>query len=151
MFILFSAQVREIEAQLSERKDELLKLRKENNWMLFFHTPKLLLLYKEISNWTSLSCLCGAKDLQDVKEKMQGMSHIIESETDLCALKCELDALPVLPLCSADEWFQFLQRVLPACRRLSDRAMRHIVREISVLCENDPGAFRAMKNNVEVG
>ena len=148
MFILISAQVREIETQLSERKDELLNLRKENNWMLFFHTPKLLLLYKEISNWTSLSCLCGAKDLQDMKEKMQGMSHIIESETDLCALKCELDALPVLPVCSAD---QFLQRVLPVCRRFSDRAVRHIVREISVLCENDPGAFNVMKNNVEVG
>ena len=148
MFILSSVQVREREAQLSERKDELLNLRKVNNWMLFFHTPKLLLLYKEISNWTSLSCLCGAKDLADMKEKMQGISCIIESETDL---KRALDPLSMLQACTVNEWFQFLQRVLPVCKGLSDRAVRRIVREISVLCENDPVVFRAMKNYVEVG
>ena len=86
-----------------------------------------------------------------MKEKMQGMSCIIESETDLCGLKHELYALLVLPVCSTNEWFQFMQKVLPVCSRLSDRAVRHIVREISVLCENDPVAFDVMKNNVEVG
>ena len=145
MFILSSVQVLKVEAQLSERKDELLKLRKENNWMLFFHTPKLLLLYKEIRNWTLLSCLCGSKDTLDMKEKMQGISHIIESETDF---KCALDTLSVLQACSTDDWFQFLQKVLPVCKKLSDRAVRHIVREISVLC---PVAFDVMKSNVEVG
>ena len=148
MFILFFVQVKKIETQLSERKHELSKLCDENDWMLFFQTPKLLLMYKELSEWMSLSCLLGAKNLHDMKEKIV----VIKRETKLCELKNELGAILVQQDVSDSEKFQLLQNVCKALHvRASAQAVRHIVMEISFLCKNDPVELDVMKNKVEVG
>ena len=143
-------QVKEIEAQLLQWKGERLKLCDLNDWMLFFHTPKLLLLYKEVNGWTSLLLLCDSKSLQDMTEKIQLMNHFIESEAKLIALRHELLALSLLQSCSLDEWTQFLEKVLQVCTELSGRAVRHIVKEISFLCENNLRAFDYRMKKVEV-
>ena len=140
MLILFFVQLKKIEAQLSERKQELSKLRDENDRMLFFHTPKLLLIHKRLSEWISLSCLQGAKNLHDMKEK-------IDSEDKLCGLKIELDAILAQDV-SDSEMFQLLQNM---CKWLSAQVVGHIVTEISFLCKNDPVEFDVIKNKVEVG
>ena len=142
--------MKNIEAQLLQWKGEQLKLCDLNDWMLFFHTPKLLLLYKEVNGWTYLLLLCESKSLQDMTEKMQLMNHFIESESKLIALKHELLALSLLQACSLDEWTQFLEKVFLVCTELSGRAVRHIVKEISFLCENNSRTFDYMMNKVEV-
>ena len=136
-----------IEVKLSSWKDELSKLCDENRWMLFFSTPKLLLLHKDLSDWMSLACLCDSNSLLDMKEKMETMSHIIGNETKLRALKQELSMVHDVSL---NYWTQYSHRVWVECKELMNRAVRHIVREVSFLCTNDVVTFGSMKNKVEV-
>ena len=146
----FVLQVKEIEAQLLQWKGEQLKLYDQNDWMLFFHTPKLLLLYKEVNGWTSLLQLCESINLQDMTQKIQLRNHFIETEAKLIALKQEVLALSLLQACSLSEWTQFLEKVLLVCKELSGQAVRHIAKEISFLCENNLRTFDYMTNKVEV-
>ena len=118
--------------------------------MLFFSTPKLLLLYNEVNGWTSFLQLCDSKSVQDMAEKVQLMNHFIESEPKLLVLKHELLALSLRQACSLNDWTQFLEKVLLACKELCGRAVRHIVKEISFLCENNPVTFDYMRKKVEV-
>ena len=103
--------------------------------MLFFCTPKLLLLHKYLSDWMSISCLCDLKNVQNIKEKMETISHSIESEAKLLELMVSLNDS---------------HGVLVVCKELLDQAVRHIVREVSFLCTNDLETFGFMKNKVEV-
>ena len=109
--------------------------------MLFFHTPKLLLLYKEVNGWTSLLQLCDAENVEDMAEKMQHINYFIESEAELLAPS-------LLQACSSNDKKQVV--LLQVCKDLSGRAVRHIVNEISFLCENNPQTFDNMMNKVEV-
>ena len=136
-----------IEAKLSSWKDELSKLCDENRWMLFFTTPKLLLLHKDLSDWMSLAYMCDSKSLPDMKEKMETMSHIIGNETKLHDLKQELSMVQDVSL---NDWTQYSHRVWVECKELMNRAVRHIVREVSFLCTNDVETFGSMKIKVEV-
>ena len=134
----FLIQVHEVDAKLLAQKNELSKLCDQNKWMLFFSTPKLLLLHKYLSVWMSISCLCDLKNLQEIKEKMETISHSIESEAKLLELMVKADSL------------NDSHGVLVVCKELLDQAVRHIVREISFLCTNDLETFGLMKNKVEV-
>eukprot|EP00731_Ephydatia_muelleri_P026783 Em0018g883a len=129
--------VHEVDAKLLAQKNELSKLCDQNKWMLFFSTPKLLLLHKYLSVWMSISCLCDLKNLQEIKEKMETISHSIESEAKLLELMVKADSL------------NDSHGVLVVCKELLDQAVRHIVREISFLCTNDLETFGLMKNKVE--
>ena len=145
----FIVQVHVIEAKLSAWKDELSKLCDQNIWMLFFRTPKLLLLHKDLSDWMSLSCLCDSKSLPDMKQKMETMSHIVENEAKLLTLKHELSEIQTVT-CSLNDWTQYSHRIFVVCKELMNRAVRHIVREVSFLCTNDVETFGTMKEKVEV-
>ena len=139
-----------IEAKHSSWKAELSKLCDHNKWMLFFSTPKLLLLHKALSDWISLSCLHGSKSLLDMKQKMETMSHIIGNEVELHDLKQELS---IVHTCIADaipDWTKYLHRVSVVCKELMDRAVRHILNEVSFLCTNDSKTLGSMKNKIEV-
>ena len=117
--------------------------------MLFFHTPKLLLLYKYMNNWISLSYLCDSKYVQDMKDKMETMSDVIESEAALLNLKLELHNLSTLA-CSSIEWTKFLHKSLVVFKQHCGEAVSRILKEISFLWENDSGTFRDMNIKVEV-
>ncbi|KAL5475165.1 hypothetical protein EMCRGX_G027231 [Ephydatia muelleri] len=138
--------VRVIEAKHSSWKAELSKLCDQNKWMLFFSTPKLLLLHKDLSDWISLSCLHGSKSLLDVKQKMETMSHIIGNEAELHDLKQKLS---IVHTCIADVLPDYLHRVSVVCTELMDRAVRHILNEVSFLCTNDSKTLGSMKNKIE--
>eukprot|EP00731_Ephydatia_muelleri_P026772 Em0018g872a len=127
-------EVLEVEAKLLAQKNELSILCDQNKWMLFFCTPKLLLLHKYLSDWMSISCLCDLKNVQNIKEKMETISHSIESEAKLLELMVSLNDS---------------HGVLVVCKELLDQAVRHIVREVSFLCTNDLETFGFMKNKVE--
>ena len=135
------------EARLSSRKDELSKLCDQNKWMLFFSTPKLLLLHKDLSDWMSLACLCDSKHLPDMKETMETIGYIIESEVQLLELKHELS---MIKADSLNDWTQYSHRVLVVCKELMDRIVRHIVGEVSFLYINDLETIGLMKIKVEV-
>ena len=136
-----------IEAKHSSWKAELSKLCDQNKWMLFFSTPKLVLLHKDLSDWISLSCLHGSKSLLNVKQKMETMSHIIGNEAELHDLKQELS---IVHTCVADVLPDYLHRVSVVCTELMDRAVNHIVSEVSFLCTNDSKTLGSMKNKIEV-
>lgn len=149
MSFYFLIQVQDIEAQLSHWKCELTLICNQNVWMLFFNTPKLLLLHKYMNNWMSLSYLCDTKTVQDMEEKMETMSHVVASEATLLKLRHELHSLSTLA-CSQIEWAQFLHKSLGVFKNFSGQAVSCILKEISFLCENDAGTFSDMNNKVEV-
>eukprot|EP00731_Ephydatia_muelleri_P021726 Em0014g317a len=139
-------EVRVIEAKHSSWKAELSKLCDQNKWMLFFSTPKLLLLHKALSDWISLSCLHDSKSLLDMKQKMETMSHIIGNEVELHDLKQELSSVHIVVL---PDWTRYLHRVSVVCKELMGRAVSHIVSEVSFLCTNDSKTLGSMKNKIE--
>ena len=51
---------------------------------------------------------------------------------------------------SLNDWTQYSHRVSVVHKKLMDRAVRHIVREVSFLCANDLDTFGSMKEKVEV-
>ena len=136
-----------IEAKHSSWKDELSKLCDQNKWMLFFSTPKLLLLHKALSDWISLSSLHDLKSLLDMKQKMETMSHIIANEVELHKLKQELSSVHIVVL---PDWTRYLHRVSVVCKELMGRAVSHIVSEVSFLCTNDSKTLGSMKKKIEV-
>ena len=120
--------------------------------MLFFHIPKILLLYKKLNDWTSILNLLDAIGIEDsvsleetVHTVCSVMSQIIKNEATLENLK-----LDIKKVANHYDWSQYIPKLVRMCKEQSGEIVKLIAREMSFLFDNNPNAFENIKKRVEV-